>query len=80
MIKTVMVPADYKIEILTNPFSGVYKEISFSSSEINKVIDVYYPSNNLLSYKTYFVRIITFTNGSAEPNSISELTTFTLTE
>ncbi len=75
-IKTVIGEAKYKLIVQSSSVGGIVKEINFFVEEPGKekLIDV--SSLLLEAYKTYFWRVMTFTNNNTEPNSYSNLYTF----
>lgn len=75
-IKTASRQADYKLIIQNNPAGGTIKEIVFSPSEPAKEIMIYTENLQLEPYKTYFWRVLTFTNNNSEPNSFSGIFSF----
>ncbi|MBU2491164.1 MAG: hypothetical protein KJ571_00965 [Bacteroidetes bacterium] len=79
-IKTVSKPADYKIVFQTNEFFGTIYEINVYSDEIDKVISVPLQSVSVFSpYKKYYWRVFTYSVNSSDPNSFSDLHSFTIT-
>ncbi len=77
-IKTAGAAARYKLIVKTNPFTGTIFEKDFSSNLGHTQISV--PASNLVmdTYKTYYWQIFTFTVNDFNPNSISELSKFTI--
>lgn len=75
-IKTASRQADYKLIIQNNPAGGTIKERVFSSSEPAKEIMIYTENLQLEPYKTYFWRVLTYTNNNSEPNSFSGIFSF----
>ncbi len=75
-IKTIDVPADYKIIVQTNEYYGEFWSTNFYSSAINDTISVRFNPQYLYPYVYYYWRVITYTNSSAGPNSISPLYKF----
>ena len=75
-IKTVGKPAVYKLVIQDNTAYGPVKEINFDSDFIDKEITVDLSGLQLEAYKTYFWRVLTYTNNNQEPNSYSGLFSF----
>lgn len=75
-IKTLSVPADYQIIVQSNEYYGEFWSHSFSSSSINENIAVKFNPAYLYPYVYYYWRVLTFSNGNSEPNSISPLFKF----
>ena len=75
-IKTVGKPATYKLVIQDNPAFGPLKEINFDSDRIHTEISINTGGLQLDGYKTYFWRVLTYTNNNKEPNSFSDLYSF----
>lgn len=75
-IKTIELPADYKIIVQTNEYYGEFWSTNFYSSAVNDTIKVRFNPQYLYPYVYYYWRIITYTNSSAGPNSISPLYKF----
>lgn len=69
-------PANYKLVIQSNPIYGTVKEINFSLNEVDTEFSLDVSNIYLQPYKTYYWRVLTYTN-SDEPNSSSELFSFT---
>lgn len=76
-IITVSKPAEYKLVIQSNPIYGTVNEYNFTSNKIDTEISLNVSNIYLEPYKTYYWRILTYTNNNSEPNSSSELFTFT---
>ena len=76
VIKAVSLPASYNFVIQNSPAGGVISNIGFSSNEEAKEITLNTNSLELEPYKTYFWRVLTFTNNNSEPNSYSGLFSF----
>lgn len=77
-IKTVGWPASYRIVLQTNQFFGEVWSKDFSSDAVNDTVSVDLDYSYIATGTTYYWRIITFSNGSSEPNSISNLFNFTI--
>lgn len=76
IIKTVKVPANYKIIVQTNEYFGEFWSKDFFSSAVDATIQVEFNPPYLYPYTYYYWRVITFSNNSSEPNSISPLHKF----
>ena len=76
LIKSVSVPANYKIVVQDNMFYGEIWSDDFSSSIIDDTIAVNFNPTYTYTNVPYYWRIMTFTNGSNEPNSVSPLYKF----
>jgi hypothetical protein len=74
--RAVSKPAQYKLVIQNSPIGGVIQEFNFTSGETEKEISVDLAGLRLDDYKTYFWRVLTFTNNNTEPNSYSKLFSF----
>ncbi|MFC2082138.1 fibronectin type III domain-containing protein [Bacteroidota bacterium] len=77
-IKTVSEPAYYKIVIQSNQFYGIIRELNFQSEAVDSVISVEFSSTQLTSNKKYYWRIFTFTQNYRDPNSFSDLYSFSI--
>jgi hypothetical protein len=77
IIKTIDVPARYRIGLQTNKFFGEIWNTTINSSVVNDTLAIHFDPPSLQVNKTYYWRISTYSNGNSEPNSISEL--FSLT-
>lgn len=78
--KTVSKPADYKIVFQTNEFFGTIHEIDLYSEDFDKVISVPVQSIAIFSpFKKYYWRVLTYSVNSNDPNSFSDLYSFTIT-
>lgn len=75
-IKTIQVPAKYRVLVQTNELFGEFWSTEFSSSSINDTISVKFNPPYLYPYVYYFWRIITYSNDNSTPNSISPLYKF----
>ncbi len=75
--KTVSRPARYKLVIQANEFYGTIKEIDFTSNLTDQEIKIDAAGLYLEQYKTYWWRVFTYTKSGTDPNSISELFSFT---
>jgi len=76
IIKAVKVPTNYRILVQTNEYYGEFWSKDFSSSIVEDTIKVEFNPPYLYPYVYYYWRIITFSNNSSEPNSISPLHKF----
>jgi hypothetical protein len=76
LIKTIKIPAEYRILVQTNEFYGVHWQTDFSSSIVDDTIQVSFDPPYLEPYIYYYWRVITFSPNSSEPNSISPLYKF----
>lgn len=76
IIKAVKVPANYRILVQTNEYFGEFWSKDFFSSTVDDTIQVEFNPPYLYPYTYYYWRIITFSNNSSEPNSISPLHKF----
>ncbi len=77
-IKTVSLPADYKIIIQTNELTGIVQTIDFHSELADSLISITFDTRRLSYFRKYFWRIYTFTESELDPNSISDLYSFIL--
>ena len=76
IIKTIKVPANYRILVQTNEYYGEFWSKDFSSSSVDDFINVKFNPPYLYPFVYYYWRVITFSNNSSEPNSISPLYKF----
>ena len=77
-IMTISTRSDYKLIVQENKLFGEIYQKEFFKSEINTIIKVEFSNLYLVPYKKYYWRIVTFSKGNDEPNSFSELFSFTL--
>lgn len=75
-IKTIQIPATYKILVQTNEYFGEFWSKEFSSSVVNDTITINFNPPYLYPYVNYYWRIITYSNNNTSPNSISPLYKF----
>jgi len=75
-IKAIKVTANYRILVQTNEFYGEFWSKDFFSSTIDDTIKVDFNPPYLYPYTYYYWRVITFSNDSSEPNSISPILKF----
>lgn len=75
-IKSIKVPANYRILVQTNEFYGEFWSKDFSSSTVDDTMQVNFNPPYLYPYVNYYWRVITFSNNNSEPNSISPLYKF----
>ncbi len=76
IIKAIGVPADYKIVVQDNMFYGEVWSNNFHSSVVNDTIAVNFNPTYINTNVPYYLRIITFSDGGNEPNSVSPLYKF----
>lgn len=78
IIKGISVPAHYKIVLQSNEYFGEIWSREFDSSVTNDSIRVKIDGIQLNTNTVYYWRIVTYSNGNNEPNSISALYNFTI--
>ncbi len=76
IIKTIKVSASYKLLVQTSEYFGEFWSKDFSSSIIDDTVQVNFDPLYLYPYVNYYWRVITFSNNSSEPNSVSPLHKF----
>ena len=76
--KSVSQAASYKLIIQQNPLFDVVYEKTFSISEIKDNISISVEWYSYEYYKTYYWRIIAYSHGNSDPNSFSDLYSFTI--
>jgi hypothetical protein len=76
IIKTIKVPATYKIIVQTNEFFGEVWSGTVESSAIDDTLKINFNPDYIYSDKFYYWRVITFSQDNSEPNSISRLYKF----
>lgn len=76
LIKSIKIPANYRIQVQTNEYYGEFWSKEFSSSSVDDTIQIEFNPPYLYPYVYYYWRVITFSNNSSEPNSISPLYKF----
>jgi len=75
-IKTINSASTYRVIIQTNEFFGEKWNTEFFSSSINDTISVLFTASYIQPYTDYYWRIITYSKGSNNPNSVSKLYRF----
>ncbi len=73
IIKTIDVPARYRIGLQTNKFFGEIWNTTVSSTIVNDTLKINFNPPSLQVNKTYYWRIATYSVNSSDPNSISKL-------
>jgi hypothetical protein len=76
LIKAIGVPANYKIVVQDNMFYGEVWSHNFFSSTVNDTLAVNFNPTYINTNVPYYLRIITFSNGANQPNSVSPLYKF----
>ncbi len=77
---TASLPAEYKLVIQSNEIYGTVYEMNFELDKIKEEVSVY-PSDLFLELnKKYYWRVLTYTVSSDQPNSYSNLCSFTVTQ
>src|ERR1035437_4382646 len=77
-IKTLKVPADYKIVVQSNQFFDEFWSIVVHSDLINDTLYVAFTPPYLNSNVTYYWRVAAYSQNSSDPNSVSQLFQFTI--
>jgi fibronectin type 3 domain-containing protein len=77
-IKTLSVPANYKIVVQTNQFFDEFWSTVVSSSILNDTLNIDFTPPFLNANTTYYWRVSTYSQNSSDPNSISQLYQFTI--
>lgn len=77
-LKSISLPSDYKIVIQRNRLFDIVYQKRFSISKIKTNIDISVEWNSYEPYKTYYWRIITYSANNDEPNSFTDLYSFTI--
>jgi len=77
IIKTIDVPAKYRIGLQTNKFFGEIWSTTVSSTIVNDTLKINFNPPSLQVNKTYYWRIATYSANSSDPNSISKLFSIT---
>ncbi len=75
-IKTIAVPAEYKIIVQENQFFGELWSKSFSTQVVNDTVNVTFDPLYINANTPYYWRIATYSNGNSDPNSVSPLYKF----
>lgn len=76
-IKTLEIPARYRIIVQTNKYFGAIWSYDFYSSTVNTETDIYLNAS-IYPYTAYYWRIATFSEGIYYPNSVSKLYSFSV--
>jgi len=77
--KTASKAATYKIVFQTNEFFGTIFEIDFYSDKTDEIISVPVESLELFTpFKKYYWRVLTYSVNSTDPNSFTDLYSFTI--
>lgn len=77
-IKTLNVPADYKIVVQTNQFFDEFWNTVVHSDVINDTLYIDFTPPYLYANVTYYWRVAAYTSNSSDPNSVSPLYQFTI--
>ncbi len=77
-IKTLPVPADYKIIVQTNQYFGEIWETDVNTAKINDTLYIDFTASFLDANVPYYWRVATYSPYSSNPNSISPLYQFTI--
>jgi hypothetical protein len=77
-IKTLTMPADYKIIVQTNPYFGEIWETDVNTSQVNDTLYINFTGSFLNSNVPYYWRVAAYSPNSSSPNSISPLYQFTI--
>jgi len=80
LIKSVAMPAKYKIVLQTNEYFGEIWTKEFESNVINDTISILFDASYIGLNINYYWRMITYSGNSLQPNSISRLYKFSLKE
>jgi hypothetical protein len=78
VIKTISVPAQYKIIIQRNEYFDIIKEIEFSSDETKLDIRIPLAGITFEPFRTYYWRAVTYSGFSRDPNSFTSLSSFVI--
>ena len=78
LIKAISIPANYKIVVQDNMFYGEVWSSNFFSSVVDDTMTVNFNPTYISTNIPYYLRIITFSNGGNEPNSVSPLYKFVI--
>lgn len=77
--KTSSKPANYKIVFQTNEFFGTVHEVNFYTDKTDQIISVPVVSLELFTpFKKYYWRVLTYSVNSTDPNSFTDLYSFTI--
>ncbi len=76
VIKSLDVPADYKIIVQDNEYFGEFWSTEFSSDKTGDTLSVNFNPTYLYQNVIYYWRVATFSHGNSSPNSISKLYKF----
>ncbi len=76
LIKTISVPANYKIVVQDNMFYGEVWSDNFYTSSVNDTIAINFNPTYTNADVPYYLRIITFSDGGYQPNGVSPLYKF----
>ncbi|MGE5401066.1 MAG: fibronectin type III domain-containing protein [Ignavibacteriales bacterium] len=78
IIRTISVPARYRIIVQTNQYFGEIWNQDFYSAKTNDTVHVRFNASYIYTNSTYYWRVITFSGDNSEANSISQLHNFTI--
>jgi hypothetical protein len=73
IIKTLDVPATYRIGFQTNKFFGEIWNATVSTSVVNDTLKIPFNPPSLQYNKTYYWRVAAYSGNNTEPNSISKI-------
>lgn len=79
-IEAVAMPAKYKIVLQTNEYFGEIWTKEFESNVVNDTVSILFDASYIELNTNYYWRIITYSENSLQPNSISRLYKFSLKE
>jgi len=79
IIKTIDVPATYRIGLQTNKFFGEIWSRTVSTSIINDTLKINFNPPSLQVNKIYYWRLAVYSGNSTDPNSISRIFSVTFT-
>lgn len=80
LIKSVAMPAKYKIVLQTNEYFGEIWTKEFETNVINDTIPILFNASYIELNTNYYWRMITYSGNRLQPNSISRLYKFSLKE
>ena len=74
----VSVPSTYEITLQSNPYFGQIWSKVLTTNRINDTISINYDGNYIDYGVNYYWRVVTYSEGNSNPNSISSLNNFIL--
>jgi hypothetical protein len=79
ILMAIDVPAAYRIGVQTNRFFGEIWSTTVETNTVNDTLRIRFNPSSIQAGRTYYWRVSTYSGNSQDPNSVSELYTFIIT-